>query len=252
MWRSARSASPPSDSRGAQRRTKRAAAAKSGNSQLRPVVNWRPPPPRIPTRGPAASRSPTANPAPALSPSANDTDADPSARRSTTSASERPPRTTSPRAPSRSRSSRARTRHGERPAARASRAVHTPPATRQIPWRTASATRAASGGGAPPPPGGAGGGAPPPAPPPAMTAPTTARRATYSAEAWPAMGRGGGTATPVGRAGRFLAPGLEQLGQRGAGVAGDVEQRVGVDPDRDRHDRAGHRDEPDLELARAW
>src|SRR3954449_384634 len=65
------------------------------------------------------------------------------------------------------------------------------------------------------------------------------------------MGRGGGTATPVGRPGRFLAPWLEELRQRGAGVAGDVEQRVGVDPDRDRRDRAGDRDEADLELARA-
>src|SRR3954451_6489787 len=65
------------------------------------------------------------------------------------------------------------------------------------------------------------------------------------------MGRGGGTATPVGRAGRFLAPWLEELGERGAGVAGDVEQRVGVDPDRDRRDRAADRDEADLELARA-
>src|SRR3954454_23117230 len=233
-WRSAPSTSPPSDSRGAQRRTKRDAAAKSGNSQVRPAVNWSPPPPRTPTSGPDGSRSPAATPAPALSPSAKDTDADPSDRHSTTSASERPTRTTSNRAPSRSRSSRARTRHGESPAARASPAVQTPPATRQIPWRTAAASRTASAGGDDPT-----------AAAPATTAATTARRATYSAEAWPAMGRGGGTATPVGRAGRFLAPSSEQLGQRGAGVASDVEQRVGVDPDRDRHDRARHRDEAD-------
>src|SRR3954470_1136993 len=65
------------------------------------------------------------------------------------------------------------------------------------------------------------------------------------------MGRGGGTATPVGCAGGSSPPWLEELRQRGAGVAGDVEQRVGVDPDRDRRDRAGDRDEADLELARA-
>src|SRR3954462_3697706 len=65
------------------------------------------------------------------------------------------------------------------------------------------------------------------------------------------MGRGGGTATPVGCAGGSSPPWLEELRQRGASVAGDVEQRVGVDPDRDRRDRAGDRDEADLELARA-
>src|SRR3954462_11983195 len=65
------------------------------------------------------------------------------------------------------------------------------------------------------------------------------------------MGRGGGTATPVGCAGGSSPPWLEELRQRGASVAGDVEQRVGADPDRDRRDRAGDRDEADLELARA-
>ena len=43
---------------------------------------------------------------------------------------------------------------------------------------------------------------------------------------------------------------LEQAGERGARVAGDVEQRPGVDPHRERHRRADDRDDRDLELAR--
>ena len=89
---------------------------------------------------------------------------------------------------------RAWTRQGASPAARASRLVQIPPATRQIPCRTAAATFSASGGGDPT------------AAAPATIAPTTARRATYSAEAWPAMERGGGTAHRLGGGREELAP----------------------------------------------
>ena len=118
---------------------------------------------------PICAPSPTL--APTLPPSANDTEAEPSDRRCTSSESPRPSFTTSTRPPSVSRFARASTRHGASPAARASRGVQIPPATRQIPCRTAPATCAAIGG------------TDPTAAAPATTAHTTARSATYSAEA---------------------------------------------------------------------
>ena len=124
--------------------------------------------PSRPARGAAARRRRSPRRCP---PSANDTAAEPSDRRSTSSASPRPSLTTSTRPPSRSRSARAWTRHGASPAARASRGVQTPPPTRQIPCFTALATCAAIGG------------TDPTAAAPATTAHTTARSATYSAEA---------------------------------------------------------------------
>ena len=175
----------------AQRRTKRDAAATSANSHVRPDVNCNPAPPRASAARPA-SCSPIPKLAPTAPPSANETAAVPSERRWTSNESPRPTFTTSTRPPSRSRSVRARTRHGPSPAARASRGVQIPPATKQIPCFTCRATCAAIGG------------TDPTAAAPATTAHTTARSATYSAEAWPAMGVG--EAQPLRRRGRGISP----------------------------------------------
>src|SRR5690242_13069117 len=96
----------------------------------------------------------------------------------------------------------------------------------------------------------------------AARARTTAMRAiaaTYSVVAWPAVGRV--CTTPIGRPGRSSPPGdqpggerhcrsvserSEERGERGARVAGHVEERLGVDAERDGHDRADDGDEHDL------
>ena len=180
--RSTPSASPPSDSRGAQRRTKAAAAAKVLNSHVRPELNCAPARPAGPRGRAGDLEADTDGPARAVAVGERDRG------RAVRAALDeqrvaRPSRTTSSRPPSRWRSVRACTRHGASPAARASRLVQIPPATRQIPWRTAAATAVASGGGDPT------------AAAPATIAPTTARRATYSAEA--GRRRGVGEAQPT-------------------------------------------------------
>src|SRR4051794_21341939 len=75
------------------------------------------------------------------------------------------------------------------------------------------------------------------------TAATRAMTATYSSEAWPAVGDG--RTPPLGPRAQTSPPNfLEQAGEGGARVAGDVEERLRVHPEDDRGGRAhdGHED----------
>ena len=147
--RSSPTASPPSDSRGAQRRTKRAAAAKVGNSHVRPAVNCSARAAADADARPARQPQADAD-RPAAAPAVGEGDRGRPVRAALHEQRVAAAEAHDQHPAAEALAVRARLHQARRePAARASREVQTPPATRQIPCRTAAATFSASAGGDP-------------------------------------------------------------------------------------------------------
>src|SRR3954469_2276824 len=132
---------------------------------------------------------------------------------------------------------------GGRAAAAAARAVHTSPVTMHSPSRPPRTTPRGTSG------------APSAGPAASSAAVSTASTATYSTAACPVrcpmwrmgeIGAGAKNSPPGSAAGG--RPRLHERGERAAGVAGDVEQRVRVDPEEERGERAHDGHEDDLGL----
>ena len=133
----ARAPRRPATRCGAQRRTKRAAAAKVGNSHVRPALNCRPAPPRSSTRGPGGSRRPTPTLPPALA-AVGERDRGRAVGPALDEQRVAAPEAHHQQPAAEPLALRARVHEARRsPAARASPGLQIPPATRQIPWRSA-------------------------------------------------------------------------------------------------------------------